>query len=397
MPVSSILRQPRPPRGPSATPAIRVALADRLDRIRAKYAMPGRVGHDHLPGRHDLDRRERHGRHPRQGRRSRRTPRSPWPASPRRSRRRSSCPCVEEGEIDLDASVVTVPPGLRIDPKITVRQLLDHTSGLRDYFFHPAIDRILLDHPDRVWTRGRVAQVRRQAVLQAGQGLALLEHELPRPRDARRAGRRRLARRPAARRASSSRSAWTARSTSRPRRPAARSPTAIASPTTATDAKPIDLMADGPTIAVHLGRDRRPRRRGAGRDARATSRAGRAPCTAAACSRTTRCRRCSTTWPGPSRTARPSRTGSASRPRPSTARPTLGHSGRLLGFRSAMRCLPESGITIAVLTNQSRTDPAVVVRALLNIAQTPDRGVRLPRPPLSRHRWCGAAPPPARS
>ena len=51
----------------------------------------------------------------------------------------------------------------------------------------------------------------------------------------------------------------------------------------------------------------------------------------------------------------------------------LGHSGRLLGFRSAMRYLPESGITIAVLTNQSRTDPAVVVRALLNIAQTPNR------------------------
>ena len=38
-----------------------------------------------------------------------------------------------------------------------------------------------------------------------------------------------------------------------------------------------------------------------------------------------------------------------------------------------MRYLPESGITIAVLTNQSRTDPAVVVRALLNIAQTPNR------------------------
>ena len=35
---------------------------------------------------------------------------------------------------------------------MTIRQLLDHTSGLRDYFFHPAIDRILVDHPDRIWS-----------------------------------------------------------------------------------------------------------------------------------------------------------------------------------------------------------------------------------------------------
>ena len=38
------------------------------------------LGHGHLPGRHDVDGRERHGRHPRQGRRSPRTRPSPWPA-----------------------------------------------------------------------------------------------------------------------------------------------------------------------------------------------------------------------------------------------------------------------------------------------------------------------------
>ena len=50
---------------------------------------------------------------------------------------------------------------------------------------------------------------------------------------------------------------------------------------------------------------------------------------------------------------------------------TLGHSGRLLGFRSALRYLPDQGVAIAVLTNQSRTDPAVIVRSLLRIALTP--------------------------
>ena len=59
---------------------------------------------------------------------------------------------VEDGDVELDASVLEYLPGLRVDPKVTIRMLLDHTSGLRDYFFHPAIDRILTDHPDRIWS-----------------------------------------------------------------------------------------------------------------------------------------------------------------------------------------------------------------------------------------------------
>jgi D-alanyl-D-alanine carboxypeptidase len=48
--------------------------------------------------------------------------------------------------------------------------------------------------------------------------------------------------------------------------------------------------------------------------------------------------------------------------------PSLGHSGRLLGFRSAVRHFPIDGVTIAVLTNQSRADPGLIVRALLAVA-----------------------------
>ena len=46
-------------------------------------------------------------------------------------------------------------------------------------------------------------------------------------------------------------------------------------------------------------------------------------------------------------------------------RRTLGHSGRLLGARADMRWLPDQGIAVAVMTNQSRTDPALLVRDLL--------------------------------
>ena len=47
---------------------------------------------------------------------------------------------------------------------------------------------------------------------------------------------------------------------------------------------------------------------------------------------------------------------------------SFGHSGRLLGFRGVVRHFPVDGLTIAVLTNQSRADPNVIVRDLLGIA-----------------------------
>ena len=42
--------------------------------------------------------------------------------------------------------------------------------------------------------------------------------------------------------------------------------------------------------------------------------------------------------------------------------PSLGHSGRLLGFRSVVRWLPEEDVAIAVVSNQSRTDPDLRAR-----------------------------------
>jgi D-alanyl-D-alanine carboxypeptidase len=51
--------------------------------------------------------------------------------------------------------------------------------------------------------------------------------------------------------------------------------------------------------------------------------------------------------------------------------PTLGHSGRLLGFRGAVRYVTTAGITIAVLTNQSRVDVSPLVRRLLRIILAP--------------------------
>ncbi len=68
--------------------------------------------------------------------------------------------------------------------------------------------------------------------------------------------------------------------------------------------------------------------------------------------------------------------------------PTLGHSGRFLGARAAMRWLPDEQIAISVLTNQSRSDPNAVVKALLKVVLPPPT----PAPTLAPSA-CPSCPP----
>jgi len=63
---------------------------------------------------------------------------------------------------------------------------------------------------------------------------------------------------------------------------------------------------------------------------------------------------------------------------------TLGHSGRFLGFRAVVRYLPEKDIAIAVLTNQSRADPGIIVAKLLRIVVPPPGPCGLPALPGDR-------------
>jgi D-alanyl-D-alanine carboxypeptidase len=52
---------------------------------------------------------------------------------------------------------------------------------------------------------------------------------------------------------------------------------------------------------------------------------------------------------------------------PLGGRPAFGHSGRFLGFRNVVRYLPLGGVTIAVLTNQGVADPSKVADKLLDV------------------------------
>jgi D-alanyl-D-alanine carboxypeptidase len=60
-----------------------------------------------------------------------------------------------EGRFGLEDQVATYLPELGLDPAITVRMLLDHTSGLFDYFEHRLIDRALQDEPAAWWSPTR--------------------------------------------------------------------------------------------------------------------------------------------------------------------------------------------------------------------------------------------------
>jgi CubicO group peptidase (beta-lactamase class C family) len=52
-------------------------------------------------------------------------------------------------------------------------------------------------------------------------------------------------------------------------------------------------------------------------------------------------------------------------------RVTVGHAGRLAGFRSSLRYVPALGISVAVVTNQDRWDPDRVVEGLLDVIDPP--------------------------
>ena len=59
---------------------------------------------------------------------------------------------VEEGRLSLDQPVAPLLPEFALDKRLTVRELLDHTSGLPDYFQNVKIDRPLQADPNATWT-----------------------------------------------------------------------------------------------------------------------------------------------------------------------------------------------------------------------------------------------------
>jgi len=278
---------------------------------------------------------------------------------------------VEDGRLRLDAPLSTYLPGLRVDTSVTVRQLLDHTSGLRDYFFHRDIDGVLLGERDRRWTELEALSYVGKPYFKPGRGwhysntnylvLGLLAEWV---------GEAPLAEQLRTRFLEPLGLAGTFYQPAE----AATGPVArgYRFRGAAPGAAPIDLTGDGemaPFASVVT----------------AAAGAGAVAATSGDVARWARALYAGRVLAPASVRAMVDDAARTARYRPGVpyglgvqvmdvaAQRTLGHSGRLLGFRSVVRHLPDTGFTIAVMTNQSRTDPAIIVRALLRIAQAPPR------------------------
>ncbi len=277
---------------------------------------------------------------------------------------------VEEGKLSLDQQVATLLPAFDMNPKITVRQLLDHTSGLPDFFLNAKIDRQLRKAKSAAWT--------------AEQTWAYVPDKRPKP------GRfwiysnsnylllgelvKAVTGRPLAVEVRERllgplglESAWF-QAEEEPR-------------ATGTLAYRLVAASGGGVRAVPVARksDVMPFRS-------VVTAAGGAGSLAATAVDAARWMRAfaggDVLTPAMQREmlADVARTavlksripyGLGIQSLPIAGRYALGHSGRFLGFRNVVRYLPEEGVTIAVLTNQSVKDPTKIAESLLKVVLPP--------------------------
>ena len=270
----------------------------------------------------------------------------------------------QEGRLGLDVPAATYLPELDLDPAITVRQLMDHTSGLRDYFFHARIDAALLKAPDRRWAPEDALRYVGKPYSKPGRGwhysntnyliLGLL---------AERVGAAPLGSQLRARFFEPLGLSDTFYQPSE----APRGPIAHGYRFAPTAAGPIDLSDGSPFMPFTSV-------------VTAAAGAGAVAASASDLARWARALYAGSVLPPSAVRSMVDDIARNEADEPTVpyglgvqevvvgGRPTLGHSGRLLGFRGVVRWLPREQVAIAVLTNQSRTDPGIIARALLKVA-----------------------------
>lgn len=286
----------------------------------------------------------------------------------------------EEGKLSLDMPLNAYLPKLVVDPAITIRQLLDHTSGVDDFFSHSTIDAALLAQPRRVWSAADSLRYVGKPYFRPGAGWHYSNtNYLVLGMVAEAVGGAPLATQLRQRFFDPLGLGHTVyQQIEKPRGPIAHG-YRFTSPN--PKQKGIDV-SDGTAVIPFTS------------VVTASGGAGSIATTATDLVR----------W------ARALYGGSVLRPETVASmvddatvttvlkssvpyglgvqvvtidgRQALGHSGRLLGFRAVMRWLPAEGIAVAVMTNQSRTDPNVLVRDLLrSVIGVPPPCPECPPPP----------------
>ena len=271
----------------------------------------------------------------------------------------------DKGKLRLDDRVVRYLPDLRLDRRITVRQLLDHTSGLFDYFLNTKIDAALRRAPTRTWTAKEALAYMRTAYFPPGRGwhysnanyvvLGLLAEKV---------GGESLAAQYRARFFNPLDLTETFYQIDEPPRGELAHGYRFAE--ASKKSRPIDL-ADGTGVAPFTS------------VVSAAGGAGSIASTSADIARWAKALYGGEVLSPASLALMIGDVGRTAtyKPRipyglgvqavPVNGLPTLGHSGRLLGFRGVVRYFPEQAVSIAIVSNQSRTDPARLLARLARI------------------------------
>jgi D-alanyl-D-alanine carboxypeptidase len=278
---------------------------------------------------------------------------------------------IAEGRLHLTDSAASLLPNLArpLDRRITIAMLLDHTSGLQDYFLNPKIDKPLQAQPTRPWTTDQALAYVLKPYFPPGRGWhysntnylllgLIVERITSQPLDV--AIRTRLLD------PSGLKAIWY-QAKEQPRAPLAHGYRLTG---TKSSVKAIDL-ADGSGVA--------PFRSVVTAAAGAGSLAG----TSDDLAHWARLLYSGEVLGADGTAILLGGFSAAAAYKPAIAygygvqavtidgHASFGHSGRLLGFRGVLRHFPVEGLTIAVLTNQSRADPAEIARSLLAVAIPP--------------------------
>lgn len=277
----------------------------------------------------------------------------------------------DEGRITLDTSARTyLPDATSLDARITIRQLLDHTSGLDDYFLHPPIDKALQGKRSAAWTTEQTLKYVGKPYFPPGRGwhysntnylyLGLIAERITGTTVAEALRTRFLD-------PNGLEATWYQAVEKAPIQVAHAYRFANAK----ASAKPIDL-SDGTAVSPFTS------------VVTAAAAAGSMAATSADAAHWARLLYTGELL-GPVTTAEMvAGAAGTARYEPRVpyglgvqvvtidGRPTVGHSGRLLGSRAVIRHLPMERTTIAVLTNQSRVDPGTIVSRLLGVVFGPE-------------------------
>jgi D-alanyl-D-alanine carboxypeptidase len=276
---------------------------------------------------------------------------------------------VEEGRLALDDRAAPLLPGVKIDARVTIRMLLDHTSGIADFFFGSGVDKALQADRRATWTVARTLGYVGPRSFAPGHGWSSSNtNYLLLGLIAERVGGAPVADQLRARFFDPLRLSGAYVQVAE----AALGPLAhgYRFQVPGAKAKPIDV-SDGSSIMPFTS------------VVTAAGAAGNVAATSADLARWARA-----LYGG--EVLQPATLAAAVADRTRTApfhpyvpyglgvqvtriggRLTYGHSGRLLGFRGELRYLPADGVAIAIVTNQNRTDVRPIVTALLAAALGP--------------------------